>query len=436
MNTMYDCIIIGGGMAGLTCAAHLTDSGLHVKVLEKNDRLGGRIRSFYDEDVTIETGASFLAGFYETAHKLVKDCGMDASSQKDSQETWLYRPTKPLGPIWPLSALKASPSLSRAGKLRALRGVVSMLFDAKRLTTPAITRELKRFDNETVVTWGEKAFGKEAYQNVLEPMVRALFFWDCAHTSRGLVPPIIKGVMEDRHFYRLPSGMSSLPSAIGDKVPHVLNTQVDAVRAESHHLYRVDTSQGTFSAKSVVVASPAQDAIRILTGGGLHCSKSLNAIDYSSVTVGIIKTSVSDDLGVGNRTIVISSEYVTPLVAIKVIQTKSKPAYIRFYWRAQGNLEQQHLQRELVNQLTRMNLPSVADAARRGEVVDVVRWDTAIPVFDVGSVTRTTAARFEDGLPPGVFLAGDYMKAPHLEGAAVSGVQAATRVLTHVSDYT
>lgn len=44
-------------MAGLTCAAHLTDSGLHVKVLEKNDRLGGRIRSFYDEEVTIETGA-------------------------------------------------------------------------------------------------------------------------------------------------------------------------------------------------------------------------------------------------------------------------------------------------------------------------------------------------------------------------------------------
>lgn len=258
MNTMYDCIIIGGGMAGLTCAAHLTGSGLRVKVLEKSDRLGGRIRSFYDEDVTIETGASFLAGFYETAHALVKDCGMDASSQKDSQETWLYRPTKPLGPIWPLSALKTSPSLSRAGKLRALRGVVSMLFDAKRLTAPAITHELKRFDNETVVTWGEKAFGKEAYQNVLEPMVCALFFWDCAHTSRGLVPPIIKGVMEDRHFYRLPSGMSSLPSAIGDKVPHALNTQVDAVRAESPHLYRVDTSQGTFSAKSVVIASPAQ----------------------------------------------------------------------------------------------------------------------------------------------------------------------------------
>ena len=83
-----------------------------------------------------------------------------------------------------------------------------------------------------------------------------------------------------------------------------------------------------------------------------------------------------------------------------------------------------------------MNLPSVADAARRGEVVDVVRWDTAIPVFDVGSVTRTTAARFEDGLPPGVFLAGDYMKAPHLEGAAVSGAQAAARVLAHVSDRT
>ncbi|MFH0737698.1 MAG: NAD(P)/FAD-dependent oxidoreductase [Candidatus Micrarchaeota archaeon] len=43
--TSYDVVIVGAGPGGLSCARHLTGSGLRVLVLEKNDRLGKKICS-------------------------------------------------------------------------------------------------------------------------------------------------------------------------------------------------------------------------------------------------------------------------------------------------------------------------------------------------------------------------------------------------------
>ena len=46
INKKFDSVIIGGGLAGLTCAALLAKAGLKVVVLEKNSRLGGYAVSY------------------------------------------------------------------------------------------------------------------------------------------------------------------------------------------------------------------------------------------------------------------------------------------------------------------------------------------------------------------------------------------------------
>jgi monoamine oxidase len=47
-DVIYDCIVLGAGMAGVTAARNLQSKGLSVLLLEGADRIGGRIYSKRD----------------------------------------------------------------------------------------------------------------------------------------------------------------------------------------------------------------------------------------------------------------------------------------------------------------------------------------------------------------------------------------------------
>ncbi len=57
-----DALIIGGGIAGLVAARHLTQAGLRVTLLEARDRLGGRIYTESAGEFPVELGAEFVHG--------------------------------------------------------------------------------------------------------------------------------------------------------------------------------------------------------------------------------------------------------------------------------------------------------------------------------------------------------------------------------------
>lgn len=52
-------IVIGSGFAGLSAATTLADKGFNVTVLEKNNQLGGRARSFSEQGFTFDMGPSW-----------------------------------------------------------------------------------------------------------------------------------------------------------------------------------------------------------------------------------------------------------------------------------------------------------------------------------------------------------------------------------------
>ena len=58
-NSMSNLVVVGGGFAGLSAASFLAKEGHSVVLLEKNESLGGRCRSFKAEGFTFDMGPSW-----------------------------------------------------------------------------------------------------------------------------------------------------------------------------------------------------------------------------------------------------------------------------------------------------------------------------------------------------------------------------------------
>lgn len=58
----YDAIIVGGGLAGLSCAVFLSQSGKRILLIEKNAELGGLVHSFNRDGFVFDAGARAILG--------------------------------------------------------------------------------------------------------------------------------------------------------------------------------------------------------------------------------------------------------------------------------------------------------------------------------------------------------------------------------------
>ncbi len=66
MTDVHRCeaVVIGAGLAGLNAAVHLEDAGVDVRVVEAQDRVGGRVRSMRELGGNVEAGGTYIGAAY------------------------------------------------------------------------------------------------------------------------------------------------------------------------------------------------------------------------------------------------------------------------------------------------------------------------------------------------------------------------------------
>ena len=73
---MYDLIIIGGGISGLSIAYRFIDSYKKILLIESSDRLGGRIKTIKDSNGLIyEAGAGRISENHNKTLNLIEELG-------------------------------------------------------------------------------------------------------------------------------------------------------------------------------------------------------------------------------------------------------------------------------------------------------------------------------------------------------------------------
>lgn len=122
-----DVVIIGGGLAGLTCAVGLAGSGLNVTVVERSGELGGRARSWVDAVTgdTVDIGPHIVTTEHRNMFQLLERLGtrdaitwqtdkfltMVEGARPVVMKTWRLPP--PLHFLPTIARLMRVPSLSR-----------------------------------------------------------------------------------------------------------------------------------------------------------------------------------------------------------------------------------------------------------------------------------------------------------------------------------
>ena len=73
MKQNYDIIIVGAGMAGLACAQKCSESNQDFLLIEKSDRIGGRVGSLKNDGFIFDIGFQVYNTAYEVTNKLLRN---------------------------------------------------------------------------------------------------------------------------------------------------------------------------------------------------------------------------------------------------------------------------------------------------------------------------------------------------------------------------
>lgn len=90
-SASWDILIIGAGVAGLTAAAELVAKGHSVLILEARDRVGGRVWTRHEPELSapVELGAEFIHGRIAETFELLNEVGKAALDT--SGPRWTFR---------------------------------------------------------------------------------------------------------------------------------------------------------------------------------------------------------------------------------------------------------------------------------------------------------------------------------------------------------
>ena len=246
MNRPSDVLIIGGGIAGLTTARHLTGAGLSVKLLEARDRLGGRIYTHRTKDFPVELGAEFVHGRPEEIFGLAAEAGIA------------------IVPVEGQYRRKSNGKWADAGRLMAK---VEKLFDEMPADKPD-----QSFRNYLD--------GAHESEEVKRQALRYVEGFHAADPSKVSVHSLIRdakaeeAIEGDRQF-RIPGGYDALVNAMVDRIERsrcdvVLNTAVREVQWRPGEVV-ARSADGDFHAPRAIVTVP----LGVLKSKGLVFSPAL-----------------------------------------------------------------------------------------------------------------------------------------------------------------
>ena len=465
--------VVGGGITGLAAAHRLSELLPHGQTVlfEATGRLGGVLETVNTSGFLIERSADSFITKFPWAVDLCRRVGLTPQllpTHESGRRAAVVRNGKlhriPKGflimepqQLWPILT---SSVLSPWGKLRLL-------------AEPWVARKPTEEDNtaldESVASFATRRLGREVFERLVQPLLAGIYTADPQKLSMAATMPQFleseaqlgsllraqwdrkRNRKEDSQatpesgarygmFLAPAGGMGSLVEAIEKKLKVVTirrGTAVERIEKQDSGQWRLAFSAqpAAESFDAVILALPGPSATRLLHKTNADLANQFDKIEYASsvvVSTGFRRDQFCQPLdGFG---------FVVPQIEARRIIATSY-ASEKFPGRAPSGYVLVRtfvggaLQPELVAQseqdlieLVLQELSSLLGIRGDPQVVDVARWDAAMPQYHVGHLDRVNRIEQQIANQPGLEIASNAFQGVGIPQCVHSGEQAAERV--------
>lgn len=430
-----DTVIIGGGIAGLT-ASYKIKSGKFV-LLEKEDKLGGKLKTVREQKFIADVGAQFFLDGFHSTFKLIKELKMQNHLNKlNSPQIAFYSDNK-IHPVKNsfLSLLKTS-FISFKTKLNLVRMIRKINDIEKNTSFNFYNRFLgTEHDNISISDWIIENFEEDLLEYFVQPILTSLTLSHPEKLSATYGLTLLNYLF--RNVFIFENGMDFLATSLEQKISKriKINTMADVKKIEIKNdtIYDVifvkDGKKQYIKSKNVISAVPLPILLNLIDMSKDY-KKKLKEIEYASA--------ISISLGTKRRifdksfSILFSrkeSKFITAVIESTfkdLIFAPKNKGLLNVFINGENansmlNRSDEWIKNKTINELNKF-FPNLKEDE---EWFHIDRWKYGIPVHKPG---------YSKFLPyfnipiKGLILCGDYLYLPSIEAAVYSGLEAADKL--------
>lgn len=449
---IYDCIVVGAGISGLSAAWALHQRGAKLLVIEQQPSVGGALRSEKtDEGFVLEHGTQTVSSSDPALWQHFAELGIEQERLVSSVQRTYVVHNDTLEPL-PLSPMGfvSSRLLSPAARLRLL---------AEPLLPRALTPD------ESIATFFNRRFGPELTRTIVAPFVSGIYGGDPHELSiRAIFPglweteqhhgSLLRGLLvrskrgskraasPPRQTFNFRNGLAVWPQAIARALgPERVWTDTTATAlapVEQNWLVTVvrNGKEEILEASRVILAVPTEPAARLVAGLEPVAAQAFRATRYppmAAVHLGYRREDVAHPLdGMGMLCPSNDQSATMGTLWMSTIFPEHAPAGMVLTTAFVGGATMPDVaQQSEETLLALIQREQQQLMGVRGEPVlkRVAYWQRSIPQYDAGQFRRISACNRLEARWPGLYIVSNYRSGFSVEHCWQKGVELGSHIV-------